>query len=300
MSYRIDNCIICKSKVFINRIAASFAPFLLHRMFKKEILPCDLLHCSHCNIYFSEIRPDEEELQAYYSSYHSGEYATQRKEIELGFYTDEVIAGFQPAALERKKILEKYLQEYINPKEISYILDYGGGDGIVIPDNYPSAYKFVYEIQNIDTIENVHKIPDKKELSEYPWDLILCCHILEHISNPMEVITHLLSLLHNGGYFYIEVPCEPARKYLVQSHDALNKVHKYMNTHLNFFFTPPPLSLSQEQHTVSSSKIIHEHINYFNIETFEYIFSQQNITILKLVKTPLTHIGCLIKKISNN
>ena len=235
MAYTVDECIICKSKSSLIRSPASLAPFLLVRMFNNESLPCDLLHCTQCNIYFSQVRPEEDELRSYYSTYHAGDYATQRKQME-SYYTDELIASFTPHAIERKKLLEHYLHEYINPQEIATILDYGGGDGLMISDIYSHAEKFVYEVQSTDVREGIRRISNKEELQQHTWNLIICCHVLEHISNPMETISLLISLLSEEGYLYVEVPLEqPYKSHSCSSMKQLLSKIRYIHS------VPPPL-----------------------------------------------------------
>lgn len=38
------------------------------------------------------------------------------------------------------------------------------------------------------------------------FDLIIICHVLEHVQNPIEILKKVISLLNEGGLVYIEVP----------------------------------------------------------------------------------------------
>jgi hypothetical protein len=49
---------------------------------------------------------------------------------------------------------------------------------------------------------------DQSELHARPWDLILSCHVLEHVSDPGAYMGDLVALGRPGSLFFIEVPNE--------------------------------------------------------------------------------------------
>ena len=42
--------------------------------------------------------------------------------------------------------------------------------------------------------------------SQQKYDLIVVCHVLEHLNNPIDFLVKLRSLLDENGSIYIEVP----------------------------------------------------------------------------------------------
>jgi ubiquinone/menaquinone biosynthesis C-methylase UbiE len=54
----------------------------------------------------------------------------------------------------------------------------------------------------IDIVSPLNKIPVEDEY----FDSILCNAVLEHVSNPVEVINELYRVLKKGGYIYLAVP----------------------------------------------------------------------------------------------
>ena len=75
----------------------------------------------------------------------------------------------------------------------------------------------------------------------------MCCHLLEHVSDPLQIISNIVDCVADNGYLYIEVPFE-------------TKFLRYSNY---------PFS---------------EHINFFTEETMNTIASIANIQIIKIVR----------------
>jgi hypothetical protein len=53
-------------------------------------------------------------------------------------------------------------------------------------------------------VEVIHQ----SELHTRPWDLVLSCHVLEHVSDPGGYMGNLVGLGRPGSLFFIEVPNE--------------------------------------------------------------------------------------------
>jgi hypothetical protein len=51
------------------------------------------------------------------------------------------------------------------------------------------------------------------QLGATSWDLILCCHVLEHLPDPAAHVAVLAALGHAGTAYYFEVPDEAFRSY---------------------------------------------------------------------------------------
>lgn len=182
--------------------------------------------------------------------------------------------GFSKDSLEfRKKILSDIIQKYVPQDSISNILDYGGDSGQYIPDIFNSKHRYVYEISDVDPVEGVTRIDNFEDLKDINWDLIMCCHVLEHVSDPKKILDQIFTFLPVNGYLYIEVPYED-----------------YVDSFINTNAVIP----------------IHEHINLFRCETFSKIFEDCHFEILDIqtVNVPSVdgqvfgkHIQCLVKKV---
>lgn len=240
---KINKCIICKNKN-LTYYDAEFEPFLIDRMFKGKKQCTSLAYCSICNSYFSSYRPSFNEVNNLYYGYRNKKY----KEL-LYKYNPNIINEFLGRIENidfinlRKKFYYDLFCSKLNLKDINNILDYGGGDGSLIVDNI-TENKYVYDISNRKPLSSIKSIKTYNKLKQKKWDLIMCCHVLEHCVYPMKIIDILLSLLSDNGNIYIEVPII---------------------------------------HSIKNGDYITEHINMFSMDTFKYIINNKHLKV-KFIK----------------
>ncbi|MDL0079263.1 methyltransferase domain-containing protein [Helicobacter zhangjianzhongii] len=89
-------------------------------------------------------------------------------------------------------------------------------------------------MSNKEPVQNISKIQNEDELCTKSFDLIICSHMLEHVSYPMDFMKKFLTLMHKDSLLYIEVP------------------------YAEFGW----------REDSDGAKLIHEHINMFKKETF--------------------------------
>lgn len=82
-----------------------------------------------------------------------------------------------------------------------------------------------------DTVPGVTKLGDTlDELpSEERFDGIVCSHVIEHVDQPLELLSQLCRHLTPDGWIYVEVPMEIWKKPPLQEEPV---------THVNFFSAP--------------------------------------------------------------
>lgn len=130
---------------------------------------------------------------------------------------------------ERANRIYKLVSGPMNDRQRSMsVLDYGGSQGFnLVP------FTARYNCYLVDYVE--HEIPfgverigkDVNDLrQEMQFDLILLCHVLEHVTHPVELLSRLVGLLKEGGKLYVEVPLGAFREWRVFSEPL---------THVNFF-----------------------------------------------------------------
>lgn len=234
-----EKCMICQGECVEKK--AHFAPFIVERMFKGENVQTKLLHCLNCNTQFSFYRPNDEEMSNLYSRYRDEEYQQMRcktEEYDRDVYYNDEIENI------RRKDLEDFLGEEFDYDSITCLLDYGGDEGQFIPGKFHRANKYIYEISGNKTRNGIEMINDFESISEYDWDFIMCCHVLEHVSNPLIIIDKLMESLKKG-YFYLELPHET-----------------FMNSY--------------------SDVEINEHINFFTYESLQHIAIRYDLKIVKM------------------
>lgn len=171
----------------------------------------------------------------------------------------------------RQFLMKTLFKKFIDPKSINKLLDFGGSKGEFISDYFTNAKKYLFDLDNYEPIDKDIKKISSDELDKYDWDFIQCCHTLEHVSSPMEIINRLISFMKTGSYLYIELPYES---------NIINK-------------------------NIGKEKVfIHEHINFFSVETLKYCFSRPDFIILenKVINQcnlfgQSQCIQCLVKKV---
>lgn len=110
------------------------------------------------------------------------------------------------------------------------ILDYGGGNGKLMRPFLDAGHDCYLVDYSERQIPDVKKIGNDINDMSAPWcfDLILCCHVLEHVSNLSDLVAILRSHLCRDGILYAEVPHEIWAGICIDADPV---------THINFFTT---------------------------------------------------------------
>ena len=115
-------------------------------------------------------------------------------------------------------------------------LDIGSGLGIfpysIMPyfkdvsciEPNPDSAKFISNDLGIKCYNTFYK----SGLYNNRFDFISCIHVLEHISDMREFLSHVDSDIEMHGTIYIEVPDAREFEYLSTEHDEFNSTHLYM------------------------------------------------------------------------
>jgi hypothetical protein len=203
----VENCVICGSND-LTGYNTYCTPFLAERIWNTVPFPVLLLHCNNCDFIFYSPRPDESELELLYKNYRGPEYQKQREKFEKG-YTKELNESTGNNKLEieeRKSIMSCFLAGRFDTGKVKSVLDYGGDRGQFIPDEFNAADRYVYDISNNPLCPGIKRIVDLSESTDKQFDFILCCHVLEHASNPHIIINRIKEFSHKNTKFYFEVP----------------------------------------------------------------------------------------------
>jgi SAM-dependent methyltransferase len=134
-------------------------------------------------------------------------------------------------ATARKDAIVNVIQSCnIDLNSIKSVLDFGGDLGQYIPDELNHARRHVVEIEERELVEGVTGVTSPAGCE--PVDLVLCCHTLEHVSYPSNLVAEMKRYLRPGGLLYIEVPDEeePTLKSIRES-KAIE-----MHEHINIFW----------------------------------------------------------------
>lgn len=232
---KIDNCVCCGS-TNVNTGMCQFSNFVYDRMMGLPHTsdlqkPCKLIHCQDCDYMGSNLRFELEEEARYYQDYFGDEYNNHRTSYEgpgwtqfLDFYNTQDYIDMRRQAVEM--VIGKH--KHFETNDITSVLDYGGNKGEMIPAIFDHAKKYVLEVSNkkdlVEGVESISAATDKV-------DLVICAHTLEHVSDPIGLLTDIKKYLKTGGWIYVEVPFE-----------GISLSGSTVHEHINFF---GPRSLGQ-------------------------------------------------------
>ncbi|MBE0644937.1 MAG: class I SAM-dependent methyltransferase [Bacteroidetes bacterium] len=173
--------------------------------------------CKDCGLMTYSPRPETADIDAQYA------YLDERQTPIGTRPFDENDRG----TLRRIRRVHAFLASHLPPRTLR-ILDYGGSDGkLLVPflrddhdcevvDYHPEPLKGIH--RRGSTLEDIPQ--------EMRYDVILCSHVLEHLSEPGELLRQLSARLTEGGLLYVEVPNEIWRGTPI-TYDPV--------THVNFF-----------------------------------------------------------------
>ena len=111
------------------------------------------------------------------------------------------------------------------------MLDYGGANGQFLP-SFPGK-KYVFEISDIAPYQGVIRISDASQLDTYSY--IQLSHVLEHVSEPLQMVKSVAAYLAKNGHLLIEVPQDHSTEFLTQlqtrAADRNITVHEHINNY---------------------------------------------------------------------
>ncbi|HEY4379469.1 MAG TPA: methyltransferase domain-containing protein [Acidobacteriaceae bacterium] len=266
--YIIEACPCCLSTESTKRCAV-VAPFLAHYAVEQPPFLCNLLECSACTFRFFDARLDSAEVARLYSGYRGDRYFAERHRWEF-WYSRKVndgIGGDPEEIAVRVAAMERLVLPHIESSTVTSVLDYGGDRGQFIPKSL-GTQKFVYELSDAVPEPGVNRIASEKELLTKKFDLIMALGVLEHCSEPADVLKQLRSCLNPGAFLCVGVPHE---RYGIAFAGKGSLYRSYLKLLLSF----APALVAVDFYSAASRIRLgmippfgllkcHEHLNYFN------------------------------------
>lgn len=148
----------------------------------------------------------------------------QYKEKNGEEYHSNVHGGFSHANLWISNKRRTKIEPFISTDDI--VLEYGVGYGWNLRSlsnkrkiGFDVATHLVTEVEKY----GISFVSDISELQDKYFDVIICHHVLEHVSNPVELLQNIHRLLKNKGNALFFVPYEKERIYHRYDPDEPNK-----------------------------------------------------------------------------
>ena len=269
-----SECRWCKSSS-IRRIAnGAKARWIVESPSADEI--SYLLECDDCGLAYFSASFSDGELTRMYSGYRGSVYQKRRARFEP-WYSKKInyAIGHSTDVLKlRLQHLENLLSDALTkgPEKISsptHVLDVGGDEGQFIPRIDSIIEKAVLEVSGVRPVEGAHVFTSWDEVEKFSPDMIMMCHILEHIENARENVENASHALKPGGLLYIEIPL-----------DRPVNIGRVFSTRMYMKYTKilcriPPLFVTADLLSLVSRRFLgrpvpgaiikqNEHINFFD------------------------------------
>lgn len=206
-------CDVCGSEKFKKILSIPYArtdveQIIIDRyrgnLTKEELtgVPYEILRCQICEFVFQKYVADENLTQRLYSYEEKGriEKSIQKKKhASIDYYIRNALHVQKIAILASKK-----------PHEIS-ILDFGAGWGYFLHMAQAHGYSITGLDISKERIEHLQKlgiptVTNLLQLKERKFSFIYSDQTFEHITNPLEKLKELVTLLTSNGLLYIGVP----------------------------------------------------------------------------------------------
>lgn len=190
-------------------------------------LELESIYCAACGFACYTPRPEDDDIAAKYA------YLKQYEPDQGGQ------ANYGPYALKldeaRAERIYRTCSRFVSRPRLD-VLDYGGGNGkILIPfrDNHHNCHLIDY---NDHPVTGVSKLGDDLNSCQTgkTFDVIICSHVLEHVSDVGGLVAALKRHLNADGIIYAEVP---------QEIWGGLKIGEDPVTHINFFTRNSLMSL---------------------------------------------------------
>jgi SAM-dependent methyltransferase len=177
-------CLFCGSDKVVN------SPYESTLFNNKEF---SYLKCAGCDLVYISPFPDNDDLDKMYPITYQGAFATAANGCYDWLFKDIENSG-------------KYTK----------VLDYGCGEGKFILEAMAKGYEVTGVEFNLDLVQNLKKaFPQNNFLSttqffesEEKFDIIFLGNVLEHLTNPRQMIQIFKSKLNAGGLLAMEGPLE--------------------------------------------------------------------------------------------
>jgi len=264
----MEKCLICGNQD-INVISAVVSGFLLERIWDNSIeKETSICHCRRCGFAFYTLRPDEMEMKKLYCNYRDAFYQKQRQKYD-SWYSKEINALFDDPDIRRSREddCNDFLSKHIDVDKIGSVLDYGGNTGVHIPGFLAHADRFVFDISGVETIDGVRGFSDFDAVSERRYDFVMCLNMLEHVTDPKEIVEKITELVAKDGYIYIEVPFDsPFYKH------KPGKLQFLFNKHFSM-----KVILDRFRLGLKFPYVMSEHINYFTEDSLRRLVGDVDV-----------------------
>jgi len=301
------SCVWCGSLDAASMSDAVVAPWVLGiECVASPELDTRLLHCPCCKLQFFTRRYNSSELQFLYSDYRGDNYLARRRRWEPWYSSkrNHLIGHDHRVETTRKQAVEGFLSRFLNSGAALRIVDYGGDEGQFIPQLPSVQFAGVFEVSGRPVRPGTSVLHSLEQVQKTSPNLIMLCHVLEHLTDPRTEFEAVVAVLSPGGHIYIEVPIDGHR---VKSPTPPRLIRFFRSSKIVFIVSDFVSQISRFKFGWQSRfRLIKqsEHCQFFTLPTLEVVARELNLNFVgsftylpdQSVGTPET-LGVLLQKL---
>lgn len=239
-------CVVCGSHNLV-KVSAVLAPFLADRIFDWKPMDidaslgfrdipsghayalCNTLCCSECQMLFLDMRFNDDEMERLYDGYRDENYVALRSTYESGY--DIVNHSLEGKRWDYVRQVELFLRPFLSGEV--HILDFGGDDGTNTPFVDTADTVHIFDISGKKTLHNAVAVTiDEIQKYQCEYSLVTCMQVLEHVSDPHQIVQQLVELSGKQTLIYLEIPLETL---MVDCEGEFYAKKRLWHEHINFF-----------------------------------------------------------------
>jgi SAM-dependent methyltransferase len=217
---RTSTCIVCGTRR-LERAGGGIAPFIAHRCRIDPATGIDRVWCPRCDLLFFDQRLDEMEVRRLYAGYRDEAYVLERTRFEPAYTGRHIQCVDIRNEVQQSRILGLKMEFAAQNRPLGRVLDFGGGDGWLTRNAFPDGDIEVFDLADGGAV------PPRGS-----FDLVVCAHVLEHVSFPVPLVRELMRFMRPGGLVYIEVPGPGQRP---PGTSVFEYMGPLMHEHVSFF-----------------------------------------------------------------
>ena len=295
-------CFCCWS-TDLEREWAATSPFFAQRALRRQPQAITLIKCLDCGTRYFDFSPTTDELDRLYAGYRGTKYFIQRNSFEP-WYTRAVNddLGAEAQMQTRRAVLRDALEECGAAEHFENILDHGGDKGQMLHD-LRAKTKAVYDISGVPPEEGVIAL-DQAKIKETPWDLILSCHVLEHLPDPQSYLEELVALGRAGTIYFFEVPDESFRSFGLSASSLQKRWIGWLTKRIFAFkvfdFLSTACRVKLRVLPPLCFVALREHLSFFSTQGLSRLLQDNQLTLLSVKIRASGHICAVAMKTTAN
>lgn len=247
--------------------------------------PVEVFLCTDCGIRQFALDVSEEELTRLYDDYRGERYFRERNSFEP-WYTRKFHDSLENEDHfdHRRRAFLSVMERCGVRNEFDCVLDHGGHRGQMIADSHllNAKQRFVFDVGGVTPCSGVQSIT-REALPLVPWDLILSCHVLEHVLSPKQYLDNLMTLGRSGCWYFLEVPLEIyGASYVLQSPTQRYWVEWLCKTRIPFMFVDFISTIWRTKLGYVPPFCLHpvrEHLQFFTVKGFREFLVRSGLEV---------------------